>query len=83
MTSTRTTTPLVVIGIILLLLSIFILIYLTVTDGFWETLFPTGISSIIIGWLGLKLFRIGRKSESAENASHEKNDIQPDTTKPF
>lgn len=63
MTSTKITTQLVVIGIMLMLFSTFILTYLTVIDGFLETLFPTGISSIIIGWLGLKLFRIGRISK--------------------
>lgn len=64
MTSNKITTQLVVIGIMLMLFSTFILTYLTVIDGFLETLFPTGISSIIIGWLGLKLFRIGRSSKS-------------------
>jgi uncharacterized membrane protein YgdD (TMEM256/DUF423 family) len=61
MASTKIKTPLVVVGIMLMLLSIFTLTYLTVIDGFLATLFPTGISSIIIGWLWLKVFRIGRR----------------------
>ena len=69
MASTKMKSPLVVIGIMLMLLSIYILICLTVIDGFLETLFPAGISSIIIGWLGLKLIRIGRKSRPEGNVS--------------
>jgi len=71
MSSVKKVIPLVVIGIMFMVISIFTLVYLTVNDGFLETLFPTGFCAIIIGWLGLRLFYIGRKSKSAQNVSHE------------
>ena len=71
MASTKMATQQVVIGIMPMLFSIFILTYFAEIGGFLETLFPTGISSIIIGWLGLKLFRIGRKQALRKRQARE------------
>jgi uncharacterized membrane protein YjjB (DUF3815 family) len=55
--------PLTIVGIFLIALSAYVLIYLTVTESFLGTIFPTGIAAIIIGAIGVKLVKTRMKQK--------------------
>jgi FtsH-binding integral membrane protein len=55
--------PLTPVGLFLIALSAYVLIYLTVTESFIGTLFPTGIAAMIIGAVGVKLIRVRMKQK--------------------
>lgn len=61
--------PLTAIGSFLIGLAVYVLIYLTVTESFLGTLFPTGLTAIVIGALGIKLLKVRRKQKSEATAT--------------
>jgi len=54
------------VGIFLISLSAYVLLYLTVTESFFGTLFPTGITAIIIGAVGVKLILLSYSYDEKE-----------------
>ena len=61
--------PLTAVGIFLIGLAVYALIYLTVTESFLGTIFPTGLTAIVIGALGIKLLKIRRKQKKEATAT--------------
>ena len=55
--------PQALFGIFLIGLSVYSLAHLAITESFIGTLFPTGITAILIGVLGFKLLGFRRKTE--------------------
>ena len=50
-------------GLLLIGLSVYVLAYLTITESFIGTLYPTGITAILIGALGFRLLGFRKKKE--------------------
>jgi len=67
----KTRSPHKFIGLLFIALSVYVLAYLTVTESFLGTLFPTGITAIIIGAMGVKLYKIGIKQKKKEEKEFE------------